>query len=440
MGAPLISRRQPGQLVAVGLKSLRGGWHADGGNLYLHVRGASRAWVFRYVGPDGKRKNMGLGPLHSVGLAEARRTAAQLREQLKHPLSPVDPLIAKRTQKQEAARQNRRSMDFKACAAAYIDAHRSEWKNAKHVQQWENTLSIYAYPVLGGLPVSSIDEALVLKVLLPIWQEKTETATRLRGRIESVMDWATFIKFRQGENPARWKGHLEHSLARPSKVAKVVHHAALPFQEIGTFMADLRQRQGVGPRAVEFLILTATRSGEVRSATWSEIDLDQKTWTIPAARMKMEREHRVALSDAAIELLDSMPRVDGLLDTIALRWSSGNYVPVFVSEGTSKQKLAAIRRSCYLTNVYEEVLSDLGENLIVYGWSFDERDQHLLDAIAKSRPKKMAVSVFTDQPDKDQQAICHLVLTAVNQSLPNTSVTFFDSRSPGCWNNPFTEG
>jgi integrase len=254
---------------------------------------------------------MGLGPLHSVGLAEARRTATKLREQLKHPLSPVDPLTAKRTQKQEAARQSGRSMEFKTCAAAYIDAHRSEWKNAKHVQQWENTLSIYAYPVLGGLPVASIDEALVLKVLLPIWQEKTETAKRLRGRIESVLDWATFNKFRQGENPARWKGHLEHSLPRPSKVAKVVHHAALPYQEIGAFMTNLRQRQGVAPRAVEFLILTATRSGEVRGATWSEIDLDQKTWTIPAARMKMEREHRVALSDAAIELLDSMPCVDG---------------------------------------------------------------------------------------------------------------------------------
>jgi len=290
---------------------LRGGWHSDGGNLYLHVRGASRAWVFRYVGPDGKRKNMGLGSLHSVGLAQARRTAAQLREQLKHPLSPVDPLAAKRTKKQEATRQNRRSMDFKACAIAYIEAHRAEWKNAKHVQQWENTLSIYAYPVLGGLSVASIDEALVLKVLLPIWQEKTETATRLRGRIESVLDWATFNKFRQGENPARWKGHLEHSLARPSKVTKVVHHAALPFQKIGAFLADLRQRQGVGPSAVEFLILTATRSGEVRGATWSEIDLDQKIWTIPAARMKMEREHRVALSDAAIAVLKSMTRVDG---------------------------------------------------------------------------------------------------------------------------------
>jgi len=295
----------------VGLKSLRGGWHADGGNLYLHVRGASRAWVFRYVGPDGNRKNMGLGPLHSVGLAEARRTASQLREQLKHPLSPVDPLTAKRAQKQEAARQNRRAMDFKACASAYIEAHRSEWKNAKHVQQWENTLSSYAYPVLGDLPVASIDEALVLKVLLPIWQEKNETATRLRGRIESVLDWATFNKLRQGENPARWKGHLEHSLAKPSKVARVVHHAALPFQEIGTFLAYLRQRQGVAPRAIEFLILTATRSGEVRGASWSEIDLDQKTWTIPAQRMKMEREHRVALSDAAIALLESMPRLDG---------------------------------------------------------------------------------------------------------------------------------
>lgn len=304
-------RRQPGQLVAVGLKTLKGGWHADGGNLYLHVRGASRAWVFRYVGPDGKRKNMGLGPLYTVGLAEARRTAAQLREQLKHPQSPVDPLAAKRAHKQEAARQNRRAMNFDACAAAYIEAHRSEWKNPKHVQQWENTLSTYAYPVLGGLPVSSIDEALVLKVLMPIWKEKTETATRLRGRIESVLDWATFNKFRQGENPARWKGHLEHSLAKPSKVTKVEHHPALAYDQASKFMQQLRQCDGFGARALEFLVLTACRSGEVRGAKWQEMDIQEKLWFIPADRMKMKRDHRVPLSEAAIKVLVKLPRLDG---------------------------------------------------------------------------------------------------------------------------------
>lgn len=194
-----MNRRQPGRLAAVALKNLRDGWHADGGNLYFHVRGASRAWVFRYVGPDGKRKNMGLGPVISVGLAEARKTAAKLREQLKHPTAPSDPLDTKHAQKLERSNSSRRSMTFKGCAEAYINAHRSEWKNEKHIQQWENTLITYAYPILGDLAVEAVDEALVLNVLLPIWQQKTETATRLRGRIESVLDWATFNKYRQGE-------------------------------------------------------------------------------------------------------------------------------------------------------------------------------------------------------------------------------------------------
>jgi integrase len=202
-------------------------------------------------------------------------------------------------------------MTFKACAEAYIDAHRSEWKNDKHIQQWENTLIHYAYPTLGDLAVELVDEALVLKVLLPIWQEKTETAKRLRGRVESVLDWATFNKFRHGENPARWKGHLEHSLAKPSKVTKVVHHPALPYSLIAKFMTKLRLCDGVGARALEFLILTAVRSGEVRGATWDEVDLQQKIWTIPAGRMKMSREHRVALSDDAAALLTAMPRLDG---------------------------------------------------------------------------------------------------------------------------------
>jgi integrase len=305
------SSHKPGKLAPVALKTLGDGWHSDGGNLYLFVRGDSRGWVFRFVAPDGKRRNMGLGSQYSVTLAEARKQAAILREQVKHPTAPNDPLAARQETRLAQKLAKRKHMTFKACALAYIEAHRAEWKSSKHGQQWENTLATYAYPVFGDLPVAAVDEALVLKVLTPIWTTKTETATRLRGRIESVLDWATFNKYRQGENPARWKGHLDNSLAKPEKVSKVQHHPALPYAEIGTFIEELRKRDGLGARALEFAILTAARSGEVRGATWSEIDLTNCLWVIPAERMKMEREHRVPLSDATIELLKALPRVEG---------------------------------------------------------------------------------------------------------------------------------
>lgn len=306
-----MTTKPPGQLAAVMIKNLGDGWHADGGNLYLKVHGCSRAWVYRYVSPDGKRRNMGIGPFPAVTLMEARKVAFQFQAQRLHPTDPTDPLAAKHRVMQERLRASHRRMTFKQCADAYIEAHRPEWKNEKHGDQWGNTLKTYAYPVMGSLWVDQVDEALVLKVLMPIWKEKTETAKRLRGRIESVLDWASFNKYRTGDNPARWKGHLEHSLARPSKVSKVVHHPALPYRELAEFMVDLRARPGFAARALEFLILTAARSGEVRSATWNEVDLDNKVWSIPASRMKMEREHRVALSDTAVELLKLTPRLDG---------------------------------------------------------------------------------------------------------------------------------
>jgi integrase len=304
------STHKPGKLAPVALKTLGDGWHADGGNLYLFVRGDSRGWVFRFVAPDGKRRNMGLGSQYSVTLAEARKQAALLREQVKHPTTPKDPLAARQEVRLALKLEQRKHMTFKACAEAYIEAHRAEWKNPKHAQQWENTLTTYAYPVFGDLPVAAVDDALVLKVLMPIWESKTETATRLRGRIESVLDWATFSKFRHGDNPARWKGHLDNSLAKPNKVSKVTHHAALPYAEMGPFMVALREREGMGARALEFAILTAARSGEVRGATWNEIDMENRLWVIPAERMKMEKEHRVPLSDAAIALIKTLSRVD----------------------------------------------------------------------------------------------------------------------------------
>ena len=212
-----------------------------------------------------------------------------------------------------SARRASRAKDltFKQAAVAYIAAHEAGWRNAKHAAQWKSTLETYAYPVVGSLLVRDIDLTHVLAILEPLWKTKTETATRLRGRIEQVLDWATARGHRDGLNSARWRGHLDKMLARPSKVARVVHRAALPVAEVGSFMAALREADGVGARALEFAILTAARSGEVRGASWSEIDLDTATWTIPGERMKMGREHRVPLSGPAVKLLRALTRVAG---------------------------------------------------------------------------------------------------------------------------------
>jgi integrase len=198
-------------------------------------------------------------------------------------------------------------MTFDQCAEAYILAHKAGWKNAKHVDQWTNTLNTYASPVFGHLPVAEVDTGLVVKCLAPIWESKTETASRVRGRIESVLGWATTSGYRTGENPARWKGHLENLLAKISKTSRTKNHPSLPWQRIGAFMSALRAREGVSARAVEFAILTAGRSGEVRGARWAEFDMASKLWTIPAERMKAKREHQVPLSDAALAMLESMP-------------------------------------------------------------------------------------------------------------------------------------
>lgn len=306
-----INKRIPGRLVAVSLNKLGDGWHADGGNLYLFIRGTSKSWVFRYTSPSGTRRNMGLGSFHSISLAQARKSARDLREQVVHPTQPIDPISLRQEMLQKQKLEKRQSRTFKSCAVAYINAHHNEWKNAKHEQQWSNTLATYAYPVIGDLTVDAVDERLILKVLSPIWNTKTETAKRLRGRIESVLDWATFNKYRQGENPARWRGHLEHSLAKPTKASKAGHHAAMDYKEMASFMVNLQQQKGMGARALEFTIFTAARSGEVRGATWSEISFESKIWNIPANRMKASRNHRVALSECALQVLNELPRFEG---------------------------------------------------------------------------------------------------------------------------------
>lgn len=283
------------------------GRYAVGGvaGLHLRISAGHRGWVLRVQVGD-KRKDIGLGAYPTFSLAEARERAWKLHESIREGHDPVAP---RRQQRSILQAQAATEKTFQWCAEEFLKAKSSEWKNAKHRQQWENTLETYATPHLGHLAVSVIDLPHVLSCLEPIWSSKNETASRLRGRIESILDWATVRKYRSGENPARWKGHLDKVLAAPSKVQKVEHHRAMPVEEMPQFMQNLRTRTGIAARALEFLILTAARSGEVRGATWSELDLDKAIWTIPAERMKAGAEHRVPLSNAALQLLSNAPRL-----------------------------------------------------------------------------------------------------------------------------------
>lgn len=298
--------RQQQRLSALQVTKLtKPGLYGDGGGLTLQITATgAKSWLFRYM-IAGKPFGMGLGPTHTVSLAEARQKALEARKLL---IDGINPLADKKQNQIAAALASARMMTFDQCAEAYILAHKASWKNAKHAEQWTNTLNTYANPVFGHLPVAEIDTGLVVKCLSPIWESKTETASRLRGRIESVLGWATTSGYRTGENPARWKGHLENLLATISKSSRTRHHPSLPWQRIGAFMAALRVREGVAARAVEFAILTACRSGEVRGARWAEFDTAGKVWTIPAERMKARREHEVPLSAAALALLESLPK------------------------------------------------------------------------------------------------------------------------------------
>jgi len=269
----------------------------------------ARSWILRVM-VGGKRRDMGLGGYPDVTLAGAWAAARTAREKIKDGIDPVEDAKAKRS---ALYAQRAAAMTFSEAAKAYIAVKEAEWKNAKHGDQWRNTLATYADPVIGNIFVRDVDQSHVMRVLEPIWMEKTETAKRLRGRIEKVLDWARVRGYRSGENPARWRGHLDTLLQSPGKVQKRAHFPALPFDDLGTFMVELRKQEGMGARALEFAILTAARSGEVRGATWSEIDLKDATWTIPASRMKMKREHRAALNDEAVALLESLPRTGDLI-------------------------------------------------------------------------------------------------------------------------------
>jgi len=251
---------------------------------------------------------MGLGPLHTVSLAEARTKARECR-QLR--LSGIDPLEARKAEKTAAQIRAATVVTFKQCAERYIAAHKAGWGNVRHLDQWKRSLAAYVYPFFGELPVQAIDVGLVMKALEPIWTAKPETASRVRGRAESILDWATARGYRQSENPARWKGHLENLLPKKSKVSRIKHHEALPYPELPDFMAALRQHDEIEGRALAFTILTAARTNEVIGAHPIEIDFDKRVWTVPASRMKAGVEHRLPLSDDALALLRAAANTQG---------------------------------------------------------------------------------------------------------------------------------
>jgi integrase len=292
------------RLTAKGVeKKRKPGYHADGAGLYLQVSGSgSKSWVFRYM-RQGRAREMGLGSFDSNSLADARQTAREQRKLLEQGIDPIEARGAAKLQKQLA---DGKSKAFADCATAYIEAHKAGWRDARHAKDWTNSLETHANPIIGALPAKAIDTSLVIKVLEPIWRTKTVTANRVRSRMELVLDWAKVRGYRDGENPARWRGHLDKLLPKPGKVATVEHHEAMPYAEVGAFMKELRGRKGRVAEALEFIILTAARLSEAVNAKWEEIDWQNKVWIVPAARMKSAREHRVPLSDAATGVLQRL--------------------------------------------------------------------------------------------------------------------------------------
>lgn len=287
----------------------------DGNGLYLKI-GQSKgvSWIFRYR-VAGKLRDMGLGAYPDVTLATARSLAQDARRVVKSGNDPITLREDERKKKEAdtlaAVQEKARAISFRDVAIAYIDAHRSGWKNVKHGQQWLNTLSTYAFPYIGNLRTDAITTEHVLSILTPIWQNKTETASRVRNRIELVLDAAKARGLRNGENPARWRGHLDKLLPKRSKLHPVQHHAALPYSELPAFMTLLSREEGLGALALRFTILTACRTSEVIGAKWDEIDLNAGIWVIPAERMKAGKEHRIPLCDTIMSLLAVLPRIDG---------------------------------------------------------------------------------------------------------------------------------
>lgn len=333
------------------------GLYGDGGGLFLQVtagkdRVVRKSWVvrFRIPGPEGLAPNkkgdlvtktfeMGLGPASSVSLQAAREAAAKAKALSAQCINPLTDRDRERSQRAEAAAK---SVTFSEAADRFLDAHEASWKNSKHRDQWRNTLKAYVEPVFGVVDVGAVSVDHILRVLEPIWQSKTETASRVRARIERVLDWAKARGLRTAENPARWRGHLEFALPRQSDLKVVKHHAALPYPELPAFIAKLRKREGVGARALDLTILTAARTGETVGARWKEIDFGKRLWLVPAERMKARRAHRVPLSDAAIAVLKPL-RLDRGSDDFVF---PGLDMKKPISTETMSKTLSMIRSDC----------------------------------------------------------------------------------------------
>jgi len=380
---------------------------ADGGNLYLQATvtktgEVARSWVFRYE-YLGQRHDIGLGPTHTVGLADARAKAKAMRLQL---LDGVDPLAARqqaRAEQLERIAAQTRAMTFKSCFEACLASHEDSWRNAEHRRQWRTSIEQYVLPAIGDLAVDDIGTPHIIKVLEAIWKEIPETANRIRGRIERVLAWATVRGFRSGDNPARWRGHLQEMFPARGKIAKVNHHAALPYVELPTLMAKVRERDHLAARALEFTILTAVRAGETMGAEWSEIDLATKTWTIPASRMKGGREHRVPLSDRAIEILRARPHREGRIFEIGdvamlmmLRELHGGVGPTVHGMRSTFRDWASERTS-YPPAVAEQALAHAVGNKV-------ERAYHRTDLFEKRRRLMSDWATWCSRPPMPESA------------------------------------
>lgn len=303
-----MPRKLSNALTPLEVKNAKPGRHADGGGLHLLVKETgARSWVYRFM-LKGKSRDVGLGAAGQGGisLATARDLASALRLKVKTGIDPLEERQREASQALAAAQAAKvAGVTFKAAAEAYIATNEGSWRNDKHRQQWRNTLASYVYPVMGELPVAGIGTAHVLSILETIWQDKPETASRIRGRIETVLDAAKARGYREGENPARWRGHIAQILPARSRLTRG-HHKAMPYGAVSQFVVSLRKREAVAALALEFLMLTATRTKEVLGATWAEVDLDKAVWTIPAVRMKAAKEHRVPLSPRAVEILQTL--------------------------------------------------------------------------------------------------------------------------------------